>query len=145
MQPNDPSNERENTWEDMLSQLQNIKRGNAKELQNVGYSLKNEAEQQEKQEEQSYENKKHTEDIADRQQNRIERKKYAKSVYRLIIGWLIGIFVLILLAGTGTTFGSAFFHLSDTVLLAMIGGTTVNVLGLFVIVMRHLFPNNSKE
>jgi hypothetical protein len=32
------------------------------------------------------------------------------------------------------------FNLSDTVILAAIGGTTVNVLGIFVVVVNYLFP-----
>ena len=36
----------------------------------------------------------------------------------------------------------AAFHLSDAVLLALIGGTTANVIFLFVVVARHLFPKH---
>lgn len=89
-------------------------------------------------EEQSLLNTKRIEDIEDQKQAREQRKEYAKSVYKLIVWWLVGIGVLLLLAGFGYIFG--FFHLPDSVLLAIIGGTTVNVLGLFAIVMRHLFP-----
>lgn len=91
-------------------------------------------------EEQSLLNTKRIEDIEDQKQAREQRKEYAKSVYKLIVWWLVGIGLLLLLAGFGRTFG--FFHLPDAVLLAIIGGTTVNVLGLFAIVMRHLFPTS---
>lgn len=32
------------------------------------------------------------------------------------------------------------FKLSDSVLIALIGGTTVNVIGLFLVVANYLFP-----
>ena len=35
------------------------------------------------------------------------------------------------------------FALSDAVILAAIGGTTVNVLGIFIIVVNYLFPKRA--
>lgn len=37
-----------------------------------------------------------------------------------------------------------FVHISDTVLVALIAGTTVNIIGLVVIVAKHLFPSGDK-
>lgn len=70
-----------------------------------------------------------------------QRKKYANRVYVLIFAWLVSIFALVLIAGTSSFFGICKFSLSDNVLLAMIGSTTLNVIGIFIIVMKHLFPN----
>ncbi len=70
-------------------------------------------------------------------QNIDERKKYAKLIYKLIRNWLIGIFLLILSHGICSILGYILF--SDKVLIAIIGGTTINVLGLFAIVVRYLF------
>jgi len=82
------------------------------------------------------------------------RKTYANRIYRLIFGWLIAILVVLLLHGflakneTTLTFSiwhygftkTVHFELSDPVLLALIGGTTASVLGLFVIVANYFFP-----
>ena len=37
------------------------------------------------------------------------------------------------------------FALSDSVLLGAIGGTTLNVIGIFIIVARYLFPQRSRK
>lgn len=70
-----------------------------------------------------------------------ERKKYAKYFFILACLWLAGITVLLLLQGFGSFwFGLMPFKLSDTVLLAVIGSTTVNVLGILYVVATYLFP-----
>lgn len=93
------------------------------------------------------------------QQDRQERQKYAKYLFKLICAWLLGIYSIIMLAGFGATTArfdmsdlpvvkrlelKPSFQLSDAVLLALIGGTTINVLGLFVIVANYLF-NSPKD
>ena len=37
------------------------------------------------------------------------------------------------------------FHLSDAVMVVMLSTTTVNVLGLMYIVVRHLFPSTHSD
>lgn len=84
-------------------------------------------------------------------QDRKERAKYAGKLFVLICAWLISIYLIIISHGlnkqsvsvqradeTEITYNFS-FDLSDTVLLALIGGTTINVLGLFVIVANYLF------
>lgn len=66
------------------------------------------------------------------------RKQYANRIYKLIAWWL-GM-VMVLLISQGIFSHSGYFKLSETILLAVIGGTTLNVLGLFVIVINYLFP-----
>ena len=61
------------------------------------------------------------------------RKDYASKVYRLVIGWLIALYALILGVGFGL------ITVANSVLIALITGTTVNIVGLFVIVARYLF------
>lgn len=88
------------------------------------------------------------------QQDRVERQKYARYLFQLICIWLLGIYSIILLHGFNGSILSVRtddipvirrvrvvprFELSDAVLLALIGGTTINVLGLFVIVANYLF------
>lgn len=63
-----------------------------------------------------------------------ERKKYATRIYWICVGWVGGIFTLLLLNGFGWH-----FHLSDSVLLAAIGSTTASILGIFYIVVKYLF------
>lgn len=52
--------------------------------------------------------------------------------------WLAFIMFMVFFTSTG------FIHLSDTVLVALIAGTTVNIIGLVVIVAKHLFPSGDK-
>lgn len=70
-----------------------------------------------------------------------ERKKYAKRFFILACFWLVAITVLLVLQGFGSFwFGLMPFKLADTVLLAVIGSTTVNVLGILYVVANYLFP-----
>jgi hypothetical protein len=70
-----------------------------------------------------------------------ERKKYAKRFFILACFWLAAITVLLALQGFGSFwFGLMPFKLADSVLLAVIGSTTVNVLGILYVVANYLFP-----
>jgi|SRR5579859_5764362 len=70
-----------------------------------------------------------------------ERKKYARRFFILACFWLAAITVLLVLQGFGSFwFGLMPFKLADTVLLAVIGSTTVNVLGILYVVANYLFP-----
>lgn len=66
------------------------------------------------------------------------RKKYADSIFQLVCCWLV--VVLLLLCANGLKCG---FSLSDGVLIAVISGTTANVLGLFLVVANYFFPKRS--
>ena len=66
------------------------------------------------------------------------RKTYANKIFNLVVGWLVGMGVVLLLSG----FRCLGFDLDTKVLLALIGGTTLNVLGIFTIVANFLFPKN---
>ncbi len=72
-----------------------------------------------------------SEDVKDRAQNRIERKKYARSVFVLICVYLGATLALV-----GT---SRLTHLSDAVLITLLSTTTATVVGLFVVVVKFLF------
>jgi hypothetical protein len=70
-----------------------------------------------------------------------ERKKYATCFFVLACFWLFAITVLLMLQGFGSFwFGLMPFKLSEAVLLAVIGSTTVNVLGILYVVATYLFP-----
>jgi hypothetical protein len=77
--------------------------------------------------------------LAGLKQDRSERKNYADKIYTQTAYWLWSILALILLCGFGRIYG--FFYLSDPVILGVIGGTTTTVIGLFIIVVKYLFPN----
>lgn len=66
-----------------------------------------------------------------------ERKKYAKKTYRLITSSLF--FILFITCAHGFSHWST-FKISDNILLALIGGVTVNVLGTYFIILKNLFP-----
>ena len=66
------------------------------------------------------------------------RRRYAGRIFWLVVGWLIGVGVLLLLDGALSPW--KLFSLPSSVLIAAISGTTINVIGIFVIVARYLFP-----
>jgi hypothetical protein len=69
-------------------------------------------------------------------QNIEERRIYSGRVFRICVWWVCGIFLILIADGIGFH-----FHLADSVLLMAIGSTTANILGLFYIVVRYLFPS----
>ncbi len=94
-----------------------------------------------------FERKRREQELARGKQELEQRERYAGRVYRMIVAWLVSILAITLLQGFrglhGFTRGR--FHLSDSVVLGLIGGTTVTVLGLFVIVVRNLFPRRDTQ
>lgn len=66
-----------------------------------------------------------------------QRKIYASRLFDLSQYWLLFIGAFLLLAGFGK------LKVADSVLIALITTTTANVLGLFYIVARWLFPNKN--
>jgi len=69
-----------------------------------------------------------------------ERKKYAHRIFCLICAWLGGSFLLLVADGIAR---SQWFSLPEGVLLAIIGGTSADVLGIFYIVTHYLFPQSA--
>jgi len=76
-------------------------------------------------------------------QNRSEREKYAKKIYRIVISWLVCVGLFLFLQGfsNGTT---KFFELPTSALITAMGTTTASVLGIFIIVTNYLFPGPGK-
>jgi len=66
-----------------------------------------------------------------------ERKRYAFLIFLMVVGWLFSIVGIIIFCGLNM------LEISDTVLLGLIGATTVNVTTFFVIVTKYLFPSTS--
>ncbi len=68
-------------------------------------------------------------------QNQLARKIYSYRIFFITSSWL-GAVILILIFQGFKLWG---FNLSNTVLIALLGTTTVNVLGFFIIVIQYLF------
>jgi hypothetical protein len=72
------------------------------------------------------------------------RRKYADSLWWLVVFWLGGIAIFLgvdgILHACCSTKDAPKEFLSDAVILALIGGTTASVLALFTIVAHFLFP-----
>ena len=77
------------------------------------------------------------------EQNIAERKKYANRIFYLVCSWLCFVAALVLLNGIQDWFTFIPFHLSDAVLIALITTTTINVIGVFLFVVRYLFPKDN--
>lgn len=95
-------------------------------------------------EERDYEKEHQKISVREHEQQVTDRGKYTLRLFKLMISWII--IVLIIVISTGLEFPLlprwVSFDLPDSVLLALIGGTTANVIGLFYVVAKHLFPGN---
>jgi len=93
--------------------------------------------------------KKGLEELEGMTQDRGERKSYANKAFRLVCFWIFGVFCLLIVQGflsRGLHFHldclefTITFALPDSVLLAVVSGTTVSVIGIFLVVANYLFP-----
>jgi hypothetical protein len=93
-------------------------------------------------------------DLRSKHQNIAERKSYAKKLFWLTAFWLFAVFTIVSATSASIVNPSWWPNwlptvtsckLSDAVLIALIGTTTANVLGLFVIVARYLFPDSKGQ
>jgi hypothetical protein len=66
------------------------------------------------------------------------RGNWARRLLPLCSGWLIAVVLVLILEG----FHVYSFHLDNSVLIAFIGTTTADVLGLGYIVVNYLFPKS---
>ncbi|MFC0184307.1 hypothetical protein SAMN04515674_102174 [Pseudarcicella hirudinis] len=73
-------------------------------------------------------------EVDEAKQNLTERKKYAFWIFWMVVGWLLVILGIIIFVGFKK------IELSDSVILALIGSTTVNVTTFFLAVIKYLFP-----
>lgn len=74
-----------------------------------------------------------SEHLANMRQNRELRKLFSRRIFLFVCGYVSIVVVLLFVCALG------FGHLSDTVLATLLGTTTANVIGLFVIVAKYLF------
>lgn len=66
------------------------------------------------------------------------RRTYTPYLFYMTVAWLVFVAILVSLSAAG------FSKLTDPVLIALITTTTANVVGLFVIAARWLFPSKNK-
>jgi len=83
-----------------------------------------------------------------------DRKKYGLLLFVLIIVWLFLSLMTVWASATKITLPSWWplwiptireFKISDTALVALISTTTANVIGLFIVVVRYMFPASARE
>ena len=65
------------------------------------------------------------------------RLSYTGKIFWLVAAWLTCVVICVLLSG----FNGWGFKLSDTVMISFITSTTINVVGLFVLVAKWMFPS----
>ena len=75
------------------------------------------------------------------EQNRRSRKSLTTSVFVMTCVWLVAI--LFFVWNQGRMAGRSVQYLETSVLVALVGSTSVNVIGLFYVVLRYLFPNRT--
>lgn len=69
------------------------------------------------------------------------RRMYGKWILIATLSWITAIIVIVFLQG----FKIEGFSLSDSVLLTLLGTTIANVVGLFILVVKYLFPENKSK
>ena len=67
-------------------------------------------------------------------QDREQRKLFAKEIFSFVSLYMYFIMFVLVLCGSPCA-----FHLSDTILITLLGTTTANILGVLVIVVTYLF------
>lgn len=78
------------------------------------------------------------------------RSEYASKAYRFVWLWSIVLVVLLLISGSKSPeinllfikIKASEFSLEKEVLIALISGVTVNIVAVFVVVIRNLFPSS---
>ncbi len=96
-----------------------------------------------KAERQYLENEKSRIELGGLRQDIRARKLYAALFFALACAWVVVISVLLFFQGFGG--GNLGFRLSDSVLLAAIGSTTADIVGVVYVVANYLFPTGRKR
>lgn len=74
------------------------------------------------------------EDVYDRRDDREKRRVYGNRFFITVLAWLAIVLVIVVLAGSGA------LTLPSEVMVALLGTTSVNVIGLLLAVALYLFP-----
>lgn len=68
-----------------------------------------------------------------------QRKEYATKLYKVTLTWLGFVAFVLLFEGF---LPDSWFHLADSIVVAVVAGATAGALGYFAIVLRNIFPEN---
>lgn len=126
--------------EDILQILSNEKKGKDErdeDLTSINKDEGNKIRQKYQEEKWRTENELLAEKLKSQQQDRDQRKDFALRIFNFVSLYMFGVFFLLVMSGIGTND----FHLSDTVLVTLLGTTTATVIGVFNFVARYLFHN----
>ncbi len=86
------------------------------------------------------------EELKSREQDRKQRKGFADKIFFMLSIFLL--FVCLILVFAGMKFlpikPYPHFELSDNVLIALLTTASANVIGIFIVVVRYLFPSQTK-
>lgn len=80
------------------------------------------------------------EELRSKEQDRKERKIYARLSLVFLTLYMVAVFFILFFSG----FKTHGFELEQSVLIALITTTTANVIGIFAFVMMYLFNTNNK-
>jgi hypothetical protein len=83
-------------------------------------------------------------DLKSFNQDMAQRKDFAFRIFCLTVGWLTTVILVVLANGFGTA-GLIPFQLSDPVVLGLIGSTTLNIVGVLVVVVKYLFSRSAES
>lgn len=97
-----------------------------------------------KNEEIDYERETKALQLEDRRHYVDARKNYSRWIFGLVVVWLVALLVIVVASGYANTkmpVGDCVGpKISDGVLIALITGTSANIIGLLTIVIMYLFP-----
>ena len=82
------------------------------------------------------ENRLQKEKLKSQGQDRKQRKKFSFMIFYFLCAYLVTVFLILFLSGLGRLS----FELADGVLITLLSTTTVNMIGIFILVVKYLFP-----
>lgn len=86
------------------------------------------------------------EELKSKEQDRQQRKEFADKIFSMLSLFLFFVCLILFFAGTKSVEVKPYpdFELSDNVLIALLTTASANVIGIFVVVVRYLFPSQTK-
>ncbi len=82
------------------------------------------------------ENRLQKEKLKSQRQDRKQRKKFSFMIFYFLCAYLVTVFLILFLSGLGRLS----FELAVGVLITLLSTTTVNMIGIFILVVKYLFP-----
>ena len=81
-------------------------------------------------------NKLRKERLKGQKQDRKQRKNFSYMIFYFLCAYLVFVFVVLFFSG----FSGLIFRMADSVLITLLSTTTVNVISIFILVVKYLFP-----